>query len=93
MVETVLGADSLLGGVVEELLQEVDAVVVEGGGHPLHVEAGPLGERRVPVLELGDAGPHRLVRGTQLAEYLKQLVDLRVSGEKGALGNHLWKEG
>ena len=93
VVQTVLGADALLGGVVEELLEEVDTVSVQRSGHPLDVKRGPLGEGRVPVLQLGDTGPHGLIRGSELAENFEKLIDLRISGEEWSLGDHLDEDG
>ena len=76
-----LGGAPVLRGVQEELLEEVEASSVEGWGHLGGGEAGPLGEGRVPVLELGDAGPEGLGGGAALAEDLEELVDL-TGGEK-----------
>ena len=93
MVECFLSTDPILRCVKEELLKQVVPLCIQRRCHLVRGKPRPLGERGVPVLELGYPGPHVLVGCAALAEDLEELIDLRVSGEEGPLCHHLNEDG
>ena len=92
MRQCILGRDTPLGVELQELLDQVDPRVAQGAGEPTDLERRPHGEIFVPVLVAGHAWPDVLVGGTQDAEDLEELVDLRVAGEQRSLGGHFCED-
>ena len=67
MIQRVLGGDTVLGTVEEELLQEVHSKVIEVIRDILGIwNLMPSGEGLVPILEAADTGPNFFARCSQL---------------------------
>ena len=74
-------------------VEQVDSkgVQVQAVYYLLNGVGTPVGEGRAVLFQLGDSGPHFLVRRPQDPEDAVQLVDVTVSLEQGLLRHHLCK--
>mmetsp|Transcript_13399 Transcript_13399/g.42337 ORF Transcript_13399/g.42337 Transcript_13399/m.42337 type:complete len:230 (+) Transcript_13399:328-1017(+) len=88
-----LGGDSIVRGVLEAGVDEVEAGLVEARNEVGEVEPGPVREGDVVVAEVGDAVPEGVGGGAEDAEDLEELVDLAVARKHGLLGDHFDDDG
>jgi len=94
VIQGILGGDAVLWRIGETLFQKIQAMRIQILRHQFGKgRLVPLWEAAVPILELRDARPDIFGGRPQLTKYLEELVDFRVSGKQGALGDHLDKDG
>lgn len=79
--------DAVFGFVDEQSGQQIARLFVELKIGKLL--ARPVRKRALVVGQLGDAGPCLLVWRAENAEYLKELIDLRVAAEEHSVSGHL----
>mmetsp|Transcript_9008 Transcript_9008/g.26205 ORF Transcript_9008/g.26205 Transcript_9008/m.26205 type:complete len:292 (+) Transcript_9008:498-1373(+) len=87
-----LGGDALARVVAHHLLEQVHAGLLEARHELANVQARPVREGRVPVLQRRAARPDLLVRRAEDAEDLEELVDLRVARQERALRGALGED-
>ena len=94
MIQGILGGDALPGVILQKELQQLHTVFVQVVRDAWQKRRFiPGGEGGIPILQLCHTWPDRVIRRPELAEYLVELINFRISGKEWLLIDHFRENG
>ena len=92
MHERLARGDALSGFPSQHASEKISTKRVKALDHLSEVLGAPLGEGRLEIGERGDTGPGLFVGGTEDLENLEDLINFRVTSEKGHAADHFGED-